>query len=191
MGTKVAQLNPGAFGASGGGPQSDALALKAAYQAGYRGQLIGIQTTLALSLTQVLPPEVLEGFINGAYPVEFDPPLTQSAKDFKATWTAKYGKWEGPNTMMINYFCCLAAALEKAGTLDTDKLASLIGSGFKFESPNGDVQMISRPDLGNNRTVDSVATSYLKRIKGGQPTLLGTIPQEEALQYYRIAHPAK
>ena len=89
LGTKVVQLKPSAFAAAGGGPLSDGLALKAVRQAGYEGQLFSTSGLTAAMMAQLVPTEMLEGFINGAYPLEFDPPPTQVAKDFKAAWIAR------------------------------------------------------------------------------------------------------
>ena len=89
-----------------------------------------------------------------------------SAKNFKTSWIAKYGKWEDPEVQYTSLYSCLRAALQQAGSLDTDKVADVIGNGLKYEGPTGAAQMISRPDMGNNRTVDSVTTLYFKQIKG-------------------------
>ncbi len=121
----------------------------------------------------------------GAWPVEFDPALTQQAKDFKAAWLAQYGKWEGPEIQGIAQWSCLMTALQQAGSLDTDKVAAVIDNGLKFESPLGLSVMIARPDLGNNRTVDSIVGYATKKISGGQPVFLHTITLDEAASYWQ------
>lgn len=188
LGTKVKTMNPGAFGASAGGA-TDALVFKAVWQAGYRGQFFVSTGATALSLSQLVPIEALEGFIGAAWAIEFDPAPTQAAQEFKDAWIAKYGEWGGPEMVGTCYYACLKTALQQAGTLDTDKVAEVIYNGMKFEGPTGAAQMVSRPDLGNDRTVDSVTTAYIKQIKGGKPTLLATIGIEEALGYFEKALP--
>jgi ABC-type branched-subunit amino acid transport system substrate-binding protein len=181
LGTKVKTLNPDIFSTAGGSMQPFA----AVWDAGYRGQLYsGIAATTDSFLAQ-LTPEEIEGLIGGTTPCEFDPALTQNAQDFKTAWIAKFGKWEGPEISGLASFYCLTAALQKAGSLDTDAVAAVIGNGLQFDTPNGAGKMISRPEFGNNRTTDSIQTLYIKKIIGGKPTLLATIGTDEALGYFR------
>jgi len=189
LGTKVVSLNPASFSAVGGGPITDALALKAVYQAGYRGQLFANSTAPALTLANLLPAEALEGFINAAWPVEFDPPLSQIGIDFKKAWIAKYGKWEGPEVQAVGYYSCLKTAMQKAGSTDVDKVKAVLDNGMEYEAPTGMGKMISRPDLGNNRTVDSICAYCMKEIKSGKPTLLSTISIDEGTTYFHQAYP--
>jgi branched-chain amino acid transport system substrate-binding protein len=189
LGTRVKTLNPPAFTAVGGGPIKDAQALKAAYDAGYRGQLFANSTAPALSLTQLVPAEALEGFINAAWPVEFDPAPTDMAQEFKDAWIAKYGTWEGPEVQGIGYYSCLKTALQKAGTMDTDEVMAVICDGMEYEAPTGVGKMIARPDIGNYRTVDSIATYYMKKIIDGKPTILATISIDEGFEYFQMVFP--
>ena len=71
------------------------------------------------------------------------------------------------------------------GSLDADKVAATLSNGMKYESLNGPSQMINRPDLGNDRTVDSVSTFYMKKINNGKAEQLTTATAEEALDYMR------
>lgn len=190
LGTKVKNLNPTAFGGAGAGP-NDVMVLKAARDAGYKGQFIMCSGAPAATYVALAQAANVEGVLMGAGPVEFDPPLTQMAKDFKDAWLAKYGKWEGPELMGVGSYAALRAALQQTNSLDTDKLADLLSNGMKYDSPTGSGQMVSRPDLGNNRTVDSVTTTYIKTIKNGKPELIATIPVEEGIEYFRLAFPTK
>jgi branched-chain amino acid transport system substrate-binding protein len=189
LGTKVKTANPDVFMPMGAGPIQNGLVISAVYKAGYEGQIFAQVTLPAATLTQVAPVESLEGMVCAAWPVEFDPALTQPAKDFKAAWIAKYGKWEGPEIQAVGNFTIITEAIKQAGSLDPDKVASVIGSGLKFDGPNGPSMMIDRPDMGNNRTIDSINTVYMKEIKKGQPVLLATIGLDEATTYFRKAHP--
>jgi branched-chain amino acid transport system substrate-binding protein len=186
LGTKIKTLNPTTFGAAAG---PDHLAINAAWQAGYRGKFMLVSGIAADNLKNLINPEALEGLICGAYPVEFDQPLTQTAKEFKDAWIAKNGKWEGPEILGTGDYACLRAALQQAGTLDTDKIADIIANGLKFEGPTGLGQMISRPDIGNERTVDSITTTYMKKVTNGKANLIATIDLNEGLQYFRQAYP--
>jgi branched-chain amino acid transport system substrate-binding protein len=184
LGTKVKTLNPDMFSAEGGGPATDGLAIKSVYQAGWRGLFIGGNTGTAQNMLQVVPVEALEGSINGAWPVEFDPALTPVAKQFKDAYTAKYGKWDGPEVQFTMNYSCLIAALQKAGSIDTDKVAEVIGNGLKFEGPTGTSLMVARPDKNNTRTIDSVCGYSIKKISQGKPVLISTITTDEAVSLY-------
>jgi len=188
IGTKIATLNPGTFSAIGGGDLGDALVYKAVWLAGYRGQFFVGDSIVTSTLAKTVPIEGIEGFISTATPTESDPALTQVAQDFKTAWIAKYGKWENPNISFTTLYCALKAAMLQAGSVDMDKTTDVLASGLKFESPMGAIQMISRPDLKNDRTVDSIAEEYIKQVQGGKPVILTTIKIEEGLNYFRTAN---
>ncbi len=184
LGTKVKKINPDVFQSGGGGPLLDALANKAVHAAGWQGQFFQATPSTAVAVERLIPPEVLEGYILPGCPFEFDPPVTQAARDFKAAWLAKHGKYQG-EVLGDAMWECLSAALQKAGSTDPDKVAGVIGSGLKFESVvSGSFQMVARPDLGNQRTVDSVCALYLKKITGGKPVLIDTVALEKTVAIY-------
>lgn len=183
LGTKVKTLNPEVFMAVAGGPISDGLAYKAVFQSGYKGQLFADSPAAFATLSQIIPAEALEGMINAGPPTEFDPALTEAAQKFKDAYTAKYGKWDDPEETDSPMWPCLKAALLKANSIDPDKVAAAIGSGLRWEGINGTFQMIARPDKGNDRTIDSVASYFMKTIQNGKPVLIAPITLDEALGY--------
>jgi branched-chain amino acid transport system substrate-binding protein len=189
VGTKIVSLTPKCVMCMSGTSQIDALVYNAIYQAGYRGQFFMTENASYNTYLQFMSPEVLDGFIYGMYPTEMEPALTQSAQEFKKLWVNKYGEWTDPMIVSTPTYSCLKAALIKAGSINTDTVSNTIGSGFSYTSPTGDGNMISRSDIGNNRTVDSISTYYMKQIVNGKPTLLATISVEEATKYFLTANP--
>jgi branched-chain amino acid transport system substrate-binding protein len=188
---KVMSMNPSLFSSIGGPESQMGQMCSALRQAGYKGLFFFPPTTSSETLKNVLSPEALDGFLCSAGATEFDPPLNQSGKDYKAAWIAKYGKWENPDTAYLGSYSCLKAALQQAGSIDVDKVAAALNGGLKYDSPIGPMQMMSRPDFGNDRTVDSIGTYYIKQMtKDGQPKLLTTISPEEALSFFRTVNPA-
>jgi branched-chain amino acid transport system substrate-binding protein len=187
--TKIVSLNPTTVMCLTADANTDAIAMDSLHKAGYRGQLYLPTSTALGEFLQFTSPEVLEGFITGMYTTEPDPAVTPTAKHFKELWIAKYGKWDNPNILSTGLYSPLVAALNKAGSLDTDKVSDTIASGMEFSSPIGDGKMISRPDLGNNRTVDSISTYYVKQVVGGKIKLLSTISPDRALEYFRVVNP--
>ena len=178
IGTRVEADNPSAFMACGGNA-SDALAYQAVVQAGYKGQLFSTAAVTYDSLKAAVPVEALEGFIGGAWPVEFDPAVTDVAAEFKAKWIEAYGKWESPDIQMTGCYAALRAALAKAGALDVEAVANVLATGLVYEGPTGKGEMLARNDLGISRTVDNLSEFCIKKIVGGQPKLLHYITLDE------------
>jgi ABC-type branched-subunit amino acid transport system substrate-binding protein len=181
LGTKIKVLNPDSLFATVGSGQPYA----AAYNAGWRGVMFSGTATTAQELLTQMTPEMTEGLIGGALPTEWDPPKTAYAKEFKDAWIARFGKWDPKDYNSVGCFDCLIAGLKKANSLDTDKVAAAIGSGLDYETAQGPGKMISRPDLGNDRTVDSVLAWIMKKIHNGQPEYVTTISIEDSLAYFR------
>jgi len=187
LGTKVKTLNPDLFCTGG-----DAIPYKAVYDAGYRGQMISTSTATFASTAAIAGATCLEGEVNAAWPVEFDPALTSFAQTFKEAYIKANGQWDAPEIQCTAEYSCLKAALIKAGTVsDTDKIAEVIGSGLQFEALNGTCQMVARPDLGNTRTVDSVVAYYIKKVVNGKITQLDTLKIEDVVAAFAKANPAK
>jgi len=182
IGTQVKNENPTAFMACGNSG-TDALVYKAVVQAGYKGLLFSTTTVTYETLKTAVPAEALEGFIGGAWPVEFEPAATEVAKAFKAKYIEMNGKWDGPEIQLTGAYAALRAALQKAGTLDTTAVAKVLASGLEFEGPTGKGRMIPRNDLGISATVDSISEFCIKKIVNGKPTLLHTVTLDEGSSY--------
>jgi branched-chain amino acid transport system substrate-binding protein len=182
IGTEVVADNPSAFIALGNSAM-DALIYQAVVQAGYEGLLFSTTTVTYDTLKTAVPEEALEGFIGGAWPVEFDPAATEVAQEFKDKWIEVNGSWEGPEIQLTAAYAALRAALIKAGTLDTTAVADVLASGLTFEGPTGKGEMIPRNDMGISRTVDNVSEFGVKKIVDGVPTLLHMITLEEGKSY--------
>ncbi len=182
VGTRVKNLNPDAFSPTGGGVAGDSLCFKAAWQAGYKGQLFSFVSLTVGAVSAVIPVEAIEGWIAGETAPELASP-PPAAKEFKDAYIAKYGKWDSPMMTFMNTFYILLAGLQQAQSLDTDKVASVIGSGMKYEGVNGNGMMVARPDAGNTRTVDTVVPVYMKKVEKGKPKVIGHLSLDEAYQY--------
>ena len=178
LGSKIKSLNPDVVIIPVMQP------IKAIRDSGWKGQLFCQQPYTAEELLSQASADDLEGFIGLASPCEFEPPLNKSAQDFKTSYIKKYGKWESMDLTATSLFECLIAALRKAGSPDTDKVAEAISSGLAWDSPAGSMGMVPRPDLGNKRHVDSVTQVYMKIIKNGKAELLDTINLQDAKKYY-------
>lgn len=180
LGTKIKMLNPDVLFSYGTGQP-----YAAARNAGWKGQIFNGGATTAAQLLTQMTPEMAEGLIGGALPTEWDPPKTAYAKEFKDAWITRFGKWDVKDYNSVGCFDCLMAGLKKAGSLETDKVAQAIGSGLEYETAQGPGKMISRPDLGNDRTVDSVLAWIMKKVVNGQPEYITTISIDDSIAYFR------
>jgi branched-chain amino acid transport system substrate-binding protein len=189
LGTKVTSMNPKVFGCVTEGDSQSGLVFNAVRQAGYTGQFLNANVMTTEALKQVMSPEALEGFITAGMPTEFDPPLTDVAKQFKELWTAKYGEWTSPAIGMCSPYWALRAAFAQAASIDVEAVTTALGGGLKFESPMGSAQMLARPDLGIDKTIDSIGTYYIKQVKNGESTLLATVGVDEATKIFLAANP--
>jgi branched-chain amino acid transport system substrate-binding protein len=186
IGTQVKNDNPSAFMACGNSA-TDALVYQAVVQAGFKGLLFSTTTVTYDTLKTAVPVDALEGFIGGAWPVEFEPAATDIAKAFKAKWIEMYGKWEGPEIQMTACYAALRGALQKAGTLDVEAVTNVLASGLTYEGPTGKGEMIPRMDIGISRTVDNISEFGIKKIVDGVPTLLHLITLDEGKSYLNPA----
>lgn len=178
LGSKIKSLNPDVVITPVMEP------IKAIRDSGWTGQIFCQQPYTAEQLLSQASAGDLEGFIGISSPCEFEPALNEPAQDFKKGYIEKYGKWESMDLAATALFDCLLTALQKAGSLDADKVAAAISSGLTWDSPAGKLKMIPRPDLGNDRHIDSVIQVYMKVIKNGKAELLDTISIQDAEKYY-------
>ena len=105
-------------------------------------------------------------------------------------WIAKYGQWDFPDYMTTPIYFALTAAMQKAGTIDSQAVADVLHQGVEFPCPDGQAFMITRPDMRTDGfCVDAVSDSYLKQIKNEQVVILDHATPEQTLGYVRRAYP--
>ena len=186
LGLKIAQSGADCYLVNGGGPALDGIVLKGVYQAGYKGGKFGTRWFTAITENALAGQAADEGLINAAWPCEFDPATTVIAAQFKKDYITLKGSWDGPEIQGEAGYEIIRAALMKAGTLDTDAVANVIASGLTCEGPQGPIQMIARPDLGNTKTIDNVCGYPMKKITGGNPVQIGAVTLQDAIKYIQL-----
>ncbi len=182
IGTKVKNLNPDILCPKVGGPPRDAAVMKGAYQAGFRGVIFSPQGLTAAHVLHFAPAEVVEGFLGGMNDSELDDP-PPVAKAYIDAYTAKQGKWTDPDVLFLTTWYLMMAGIEKAQSLDTEKVKAVMDKGITFVSPNGKAMMVPRPDQGNKRACDIVIAWNVKTITGGKAKKIDYIPVGEAYEY--------
>ena len=182
--TKVKAANPDIFTTCAGGTLQDSLAYKALHESGWRGQICAYVGISPGAMAKVISLDMVEGMLAPMVAPELDSP-PPAAQELRDVYSAKYGDWDNdnPTVLFIDAWYCMLAGLEQAQSLDPDKVAAVIGNGMKYESGAGPAMMISRPDVGNPRTIDTLFVSYIGKITGGDAELIRTISLEEGLKY--------
>jgi ABC-type branched-subunit amino acid transport system substrate-binding protein len=182
--TKITRTNPDMFTTAGGGTVQDSLLYKALYESEFKGRIFTINAIGLGKIEKVIPLKMVNGMISAEELIRMDnaPPIP---RDFKKAYTEKYGAWDDPTTMFNNQFYCLMTGLMKANSTDPQKVAAVIGNGMKFDSIAGEIQMISRPDMGNDRTVDSLLTAHVRQVVDGKGKLLQTVSLNEGYGYLK------
>lgn len=183
--TKVKAANPDAFAQFAGGPVTDSLVMKTVRLSGFKGQLVCPNPDPTEFIRRAVPLTEIEGMIGPAFAIEQEP-MPPVAREFMDVYMAKYPR-DYPEPTGGSMLYILATALQKAGSTDPVKVASVLRSGLSYESPVGLGRMISRPERGNNACVDTLVGLSIKRIQGGKASIVHTISPDEAYGYLKKA----
>jgi branched-chain amino acid transport system substrate-binding protein len=176
--TKVKQENPQLFASV-----AESVILKNVYESGWRGTFFGISQVTAETILSQVPEDELTGYVGPSAYTEYEEPMTQLAADFKAAYVEEYGEWNSPSVAGLSQLYAILAAIQKADSIDVDKVAEALASGLSYESPGAKYQMVARPDYGITRTVDSVIAFPMKKIVNGKAELVEDISIETAVGY--------
>jgi branched-chain amino acid transport system substrate-binding protein len=183
--TKIVRSNPDMFTTAGGGSVQDSLLYKALHEAGLKGKRFTINAISLDAIAKVIPLNMAEGLISAGELLNLDTPAPSLVKEFKSAYIEKQGGWDSPTTTYTNTFHCLMNGLMQAASTDPGKVASVIGSGMEFDSLAGRIKMVARPDMENQRTVDSQITVYVRQIENGKAKLVHTISLDEGYTYLK------
>ncbi len=113
-----------------------------------------------------------EGYVTGAaYSGELDTPANKKfVADFKAAWKADPDLY-GVDSYGVMYF--YKAAVEKAGTTDTDKLRAAM-RGIKWQTPQGEKTMRA----GDHQAIQDM---YAVKVVNGKFQIISKVPGEAAV----------
>jgi proline racemase len=123
----------------------------------------------------------VEGLLGGMNDVELeDPPPI--AKEYKELYISKHGKWTDPDVLFLTNWYLMMAGIQKAQSLDPEKIKAVMDKGLRFTSASGEVMTVTRPDQGNNRACDIVVSFNVKKIEGGKAKKIDYISVEESYE---------
>ena len=169
---------------------------KALYQAGWTGPKIMSQ----LNEDDIIAaggPEPLEGvlFVYQDMTAVPDPPAI--SVELRKAWEASGKKWNeemGPFASgWIDPFYMFLAAVQKADSLDTEKISAALTAGLEYDGAVGHYIMVKRPDLGTTKYVDSLGPTSIGIVRSGKMELLGTVTAEQGLATLEkmLGHPGE
>jgi branched-chain amino acid transport system substrate-binding protein len=185
LGAQIKDANPDLLAPDAGGLRLDGLVARAAYEAGYRGQLLGLTAAPGEALLVAGGSEATDGMLAWAWPAEFEPALGKQAQDFKAAYTAKYGKWDNPDMTDASQWWTLKSALVQAGSFDPYQVASTVFDGMRFDSPAGQGRMVRRHDLANERSIELAMALPIKKVKTGKVVQYDTTTPDQVFDYVK------
>jgi ABC-type branched-subunit amino acid transport system substrate-binding protein len=157
---------------------------KAVYQSGWKGQIWAelAQTTVP-DIVGASGKEAVEGMIVMMIDPTVIPNPPPLALPFRKAYVEKYGEWEIDGIRWIDGWFYFVEAVKKANGLDPEAIASAM-QGMEIETIMGTSRMCRRPDLGNNRYVDSGTTKYFGQVRDGKVVYLDRV---SAIDGIRIA----
>jgi len=184
LATKLKALNPDIVEYAGIQSGAGVLNLyKAIYQSGWRGKTSaeqGGQTTVP-DIINVCGRPAVEGMtvmIIDPTMIPNPSPLTMA---FRKGYTEKYGEWEVEGLRVFDGWYYFVEAVKKADSLDPDAIIDAM-QGLSVETVMGTARMSRRPDLGNNRYVDSNNTKYFGEVRNGNVVYLDRVLAIEGIR---------
>jgi len=185
VGLEIARLNPDfvVIAGANAGTQTGGL-LKAMYQAGYKGKVMGTTPDLE-AVKKIATNEALEGFTalwKDATMIPKPSPLAAYVKDL---YIKKYSTWNDTGFAWIGAWYAFIELLKKADSLDVDKLMAATEK-LEYDQPQAHSFLVKRPDLGVNRYCDTAADVIIGTIKGGEFVYLDTLSAAENLKANEI-----
>jgi ABC-type branched-subunit amino acid transport system substrate-binding protein len=180
---KIKSINPDIVDFDGILAGAEALRLvKAIYQSGWKGQIIGdLITPTVPDIVNACGKESVEGMFGQIFdPAEIPnpPPL---AIPFRKAYTEKYGVWEIDGLRWFDGWHYFVEAVKKANSLSADDIAEAM-QGLSVETVAGESRMCRRPDLGNNRYVDSSLVKFWGQVRNGRVVYVDRIPAIEGIR---------
>jgi branched-chain amino acid transport system substrate-binding protein len=158
------------------------LLLKAMHAAGFKGGHVSGLAPVMEEVAAVASPEAMEGLLCKAWETDMPNP-SKIALALKQDYLKKYGgKWTETSFTWISSWYAFIAALRAADSVDPTVVASTIATkGMSWELPNGTAILVKRPDLKNNRYVDTCASLSFAQLKKGKPVFIGKVSLDESI----------
>ena len=113
-----------------------AIIIKQARELGFKGLFIEATPPAVADNKKIAGLENLQGLVGFGYTTEGDL-VPQGLKDFRKQYVEKYGDWSAHSLVMTPAIYGFFGAVEKAGSLNPDKIVKVLESGDEWKTPLG------------------------------------------------------
>jgi branched-chain amino acid transport system substrate-binding protein len=168
---KVLQQKPDIINLTTLFPDSTGTLAKQARDLGYHGILSHWSGPELAILSQMVGPEVLEGFLGG---MEFGTDLPPNAAAFRDQYLEKYGP-PFPSDILFELpgLQAFFSAIESAGTWESEPLAEHMRNGEAYDTALGKAHYGGKDFYGIDNTI--LYPMYIGQMQDGNVKLVGTI----------------
>jgi branched-chain amino acid transport system substrate-binding protein len=180
--TKLISKNPDGFSTAGGGPVVDAFLQKALREAGWEGKIIYNVMQNVQKMKKQIDPKYMENMLTAVDTcIPGSPTLTPTQKEYIDIYVNAYGEYDYPANLDGCTWYLLRAALEQSGSIDPKVVAEYMSKGMEYDGPNGHAKLVSRPDRGVTRAVDSLYQGTVGLVRNGEVAEQTTYTLDEAI----------
>jgi branched-chain amino acid transport system substrate-binding protein len=166
IGTKIANDKPDFVMCQATGDAIQGSVFNAAYASGYRGMFVNGGTQSVNDAKAFINPDPLNNMVQFADGLAFDTPANPTGEKFKAEWIKENGNFDTGSMCIGEPFTpWLIAAMQKAGSVDPEKLGPVVKNGLQWECGYGTMQMIA-PKKGDPTTQCMGSSASLKVVDG-------------------------
>lgn len=180
--TSTASVNPDlvcCVGTKGGADTG--LLIKALRQSGWQGPIVH-NVFSEPDVIAVCGKEAAEGYITlfSDSTQQRNPP--PNAVRLRELYEAKYGTWSSVGITWANPWYLFIASVKKADSLKAEDILSAVSNGINFENLSGKGTLIKRPDLDNNRYVETITEQGIGRYESGKLVFKNLVSIEDQIK---------
>ena len=128
---------------------------------------------------EIAGKEPIQGLIGFGYSTSGNL-APEGLKKFKSDYTKKYGEWAAHSMVTGVPISAVFLAIEEAGSLDSDKIVSILESGKKWETPFGVKGAFGGAET-YGRPHQWLANQYVLEVQGEKSVTISEIPMEDLL----------
>jgi branched-chain amino acid transport system substrate-binding protein len=154
-----------------------ALIMKQARELGFKGFFAESHPPMLPEYIPISGKEPVEGLI-GVGDAISGPMVKQATKDFVQAYIKKHGAWDPEAIVMTPALHAIFQAMEQAGSLESDKVVTILESGKQWKTILGIVGKFGGTKI-YGQPHQWLAPQYVIVVKSGEPVAMSEIPVKE------------
>jgi branched-chain amino acid transport system substrate-binding protein len=184
--TRMAAKNPDFFAMPGSGNSAvdTGLAQNAIAISGWHGPRFYSASPVIKELVEICSKGQAEGVYFPLTDFTEMPNPPQLALDLRKVFEKRYNKWREVGAYWTLPFWFYVAAVEKAGSIDADKIDKAMANLGVIKTPVGEASTIKRPDLKINKNIDVMNAPILSKVKDNRAAFVAQMSVSEAIEQY-------